>query len=161
MKACRVQARIDGTALPAAAIEAGVRAVVPMSATTAATLLHKMRLASVESAADLPSTDTLRAVLLGLAKSQDSQAYAALVASVEPPLLAACAAGEMDAGRTLNVMLRSLARLDVEAAVRRAEDLAQGGVEIEPATYGQFATSSVAAGKQALASEMLELRDYL
>lgn len=153
-----MQARIDGTALSEDTIEAGVRAVAPMSAATAATLLNKMLLREVpDRPAYVPSVDTLRAVLSGLAREQNVEAHKQLAAAVE----ALFSAGEPDATRPLNVVLRSLARLNVQGAIRKAETLAAAGLEIEPSTYEQFATCCLGQGEQALASEMLEARDYL
>jgi hypothetical protein len=63
--------------------------------------------------------------------------------------------------RLLNLVVRSMSRLDVDEAVAKAESWRQAGILIEGATYGQLAAASLRSGNFEQAEEMLELRDYL
>lgn len=146
------------------AAEAGIRAMCSMAPAKASTALHKLLL----DHGIMPCTEkTLPTVMQALARAGEGAGFAELLASVEAPIVERSAGQDCSHGPVrqdmllLNIMLRSLARLDVDKAVAKVATLYKRGIVIESATYGQLAAKSMEAGKFEQAEELLEMRDYL
>ena len=159
-----MQARITNIALSTDAIEAGVRAVATTAPTKAFTTLKLLLL----DQGSMPSMDsTLPVMLKELARCGDLESFGALCASVEGHIKGRCS-GQDGSGtdarqsmQLLNLMLRCLAKLDVDESVRKADAWQEKGIVIESATYSQLAGKSLNAGNFEQAERMLEYRDYL
>lgn len=159
-----LQARVLNTRLSSEAIEAGVRTVAPLSPSKALSILETHRL----SAEYAPSSmATLSILFKRLATEGEIEPFLRLLQAVEKEIIPrVCESGRpieetKDNMRLLNLVVRSMSRLDVDEAVAKAESWRQAGILIEGATYGQLAAASLRAGNFEQAEEMLELRDYL
>jgi hypothetical protein len=152
------------TGLSAKAIEAGVRTVATLSPSKALSILesHMVSVGGISH-----STATLSILFKGLASEGESEAFMRLMQAVEAevtPNFCYSDSPNQEAKsvmRLLNLILRSMSRLDVDGAVAKAESWRKAGILVESATYSQLAASSLTAGNFAQAEEMLEMRDYL